>query len=119
MALFLNTRGRAHLGLALCDRCRRKFPIDDLVVEPDTGLRVCVEDRDERDPWRLPPRRVESQHLPFVRPETPLTIDAPYEPTPLPVASDPWPPEAGPPVETGPDDLVFEVTSNTSTISEG
>lgn len=36
------------------------------------GLRVCVDDMDEFDPYRLPARQTERINLPFVRPDVPL-----------------------------------------------
>lgn len=72
--IFLDTRGRQSLGIGLCDRCKRKFPIDDLMPDPNSpGLRVCRVDIDDFDPYRLPARAPEDITLPFVRPETPLT----------------------------------------------
>lgn len=67
MALFLNTKGRSTLGIGVCARCYRKFSLDDLVDDFETGLKVCVDDADEKDPWRKPPRQTETITLPFVR----------------------------------------------------
>jgi len=73
MPLFLNTRGRETLGIGICSRCSRKFPLDQL--QPDTnypGLRVCRADLDSIDPYRLPPRQTENITLPFMRTDTPI-----------------------------------------------
>jgi hypothetical protein len=39
------------------------------------GLRVCREDLDQLDPYRLPPRQPDTITLPFVRPDTPIGTD--------------------------------------------
>lgn len=73
MTLFLDTEGQTTLGIGLCDRCKRKFPLAELLRDPNSpGLRVCVEDRDQFDPWRLPARQSERINLPFVRPDEPM-----------------------------------------------
>lgn len=70
MAIWLDTRGRSTLGIGICDRCRRKMSIEDLYPDGNSpGLRVCLEDRDELDPYRLPARQPEKITLPFVRPD--------------------------------------------------
>jgi hypothetical protein len=77
MPLYLNTRGNSNLGIGICDRCRQKFPIDQLQEDRNTpGLRVCAADNDEFDPWRLPARTSEDITLPFYRPDVPLGITA-------------------------------------------
>lgn len=78
MPLFLDTRGKAFAAIAVCDRCSRKFPLEELMPDPNfPGLRVCRDDLDELDPYRLPARQTERITLPFVRPDTQLT-SAPY-----------------------------------------
>jgi hypothetical protein len=73
MGLFLDTRGLAYAGIAICDRCARKFPIGELMPDRNyPGLRVCKDDLDELDPYRLPARQTERITLPFVRPDVPL-----------------------------------------------
>lgn len=72
---FLNTTGQPTLGIGICDRCKKKFPLAYLSSDPNTpGLKVCDKDRDEYDPYRLPARQPESVVLPFVRPDEPLTV---------------------------------------------
>lgn len=55
MSIFLNTRGKPSLAIALCARCGFKFPIGDLWPDRDNpGLMVCRRDNDRADPWRAP-----------------------------------------------------------------
>ena len=76
MSLFLDTRGLAYAGIGICDRCSRKFPIGDLMPDPNSpGLRVCKVDVDELDPYRLPARQTERITLPFVRPDVSVATD--------------------------------------------
>ena len=76
MSIWLDTRGRSTLGIAVCARCSRKMSLDELFSDPNSpGLRVCREDLDELDPYRLPPRQPDNITLPFVRPDLPLNTD--------------------------------------------
>ena len=76
MGLYLDTRGLAYAGIGICDRCSRKFPIGELMPDRNyPGLRVCKEDLDELDPYRLPARQTERITLPFVRPDVPIATD--------------------------------------------
>ena len=76
MGLWLDTRGRTTLGIGTCDRCKRKFSLDDLHKDPNyPGLRVCIDDLDLYDPWRLPPRKEEKIALPFVRSDESVATD--------------------------------------------
>lgn len=60
MPRFLNTRGKASLAIAVCDRCRTKRAYVDLTSDPNApGLRVCPSCRDGLDPYRLPARQTE------------------------------------------------------------
>ena len=71
---FLNTSRNAFVGIGICDRCQRKFPITALRSDGNSpGLKVCAEDFDSLDPYRLPARQAEGINLPFVRPDVPLT----------------------------------------------
>lgn len=77
MSLFLNTRGESVLGIGICARCSKKFPL--LQLQPDRnspGLLVCEKDNDEFDPYRLPPRQPDNIVLPFNRPDLPLDVPA-------------------------------------------
>jgi len=76
MSIYLDTRGRSTLGIGLCARCSRKMSLDELFSDPNSpGLRVCREDLDNLDPYRLPPRQPDNITLPFVRPDSPLNTD--------------------------------------------
>lgn len=73
MPVFLDTTGRSSLAIGICGRCSRKFPIDDLMPDPNyPGLRVCRQDLDDYDPYRLPARQTEDITVRFPRPDTPL-----------------------------------------------
>lgn len=75
MAIWLDTRGRSTLAIGVCDRCRRKMSLEELYSDPNSpGLRVCLEDRDEYDPYRLPARQPEKITLPFIRPDADIAV---------------------------------------------
>lgn len=75
MPIFLNTEGNASLAIGVCDRCNRKFPIDELRPDPNSpGLRVCADDLDIFDPWRLPARRTEDVTVRNPRPDERLSL---------------------------------------------
>jgi hypothetical protein len=70
MPVYLDTRGNSVLSIAVCDRCNRKFPYVDLMPDPNfPGMRVCAEDKDNFDPWRLPAIQTENIALRFPRPD--------------------------------------------------
>lgn len=76
MSIYLDTRGKSVLGIGICARCSRKMSITELFSDPNSpGLRVCREDLDNLDPYRLPPRQPDNIVLPFVRPDTPIGTD--------------------------------------------
>jgi hypothetical protein len=76
MSIWLDTQGKSVIGIGVCDRCRRKMSLTDLFSDPNSpGLRVCSEDLDQLDPYRLPARQTENIVLPFVRPDAPLSSD--------------------------------------------
>lgn len=73
MPVFLDTRGKTVLSVAICDRCRMKRPYVDIVSDPNSpGLRVCKDCVDEFDPWRLPARMTENITIQHPRPDEPL-----------------------------------------------
>lgn len=70
MPLFLDTRGQPTLGIGLCARCSRKFPLAKLSPDPNyPAMMVCAEDRDNYDPYREAPRQPDNITLPFTRPD--------------------------------------------------
>lgn len=73
MSIWLDPWGKTTYGIGICDRCRRKFSLDDLQPDPNSpGLRVCKDDADVVDPYRLPPRVPENITLAFARPDVDL-----------------------------------------------
>lgn len=73
MTVFLDTTGNASLAIGICGRCSRKFPIGELLPDPNyPGLRVCEADKDNFDPYRLPARQPENIALRYARPDTPI-----------------------------------------------
>ena len=74
MPRYIDTRGKSSAAIAVCGRCGEKFPIGELRPDPNSpGVRVCAEDLDALDPWRLSPRQVENISLEFPRPDLPLS----------------------------------------------
>ena len=74
MALYLDTTGKSSVAIAVCDRCRFRFALDDLKTDRDKpGLRVCDECNDQIDAWKLTPRATEDITLRYPRPDEPLT----------------------------------------------
>ena len=70
MPVYLDTRGNSVLSVAICDRCSRKFAYVDLMPDPNfPGMRVCKDDLDKFDPWRLPAIQTENITLRFPRPD--------------------------------------------------
>ena len=70
MSVYLDTRGNSVLSVAVCDRCNRKFAYVDLMPDPNfPGMRVCKDDLDNFDPWRLPAIQTENIALRFPRPD--------------------------------------------------
>ena len=77
MPVYLDTRGNSVLSVAICDRCSRKFAYTELMPDPNfPGMRVCKDDLDNYDPWRLPARQTENIALRFPRPDTPIGLPA-------------------------------------------
>ena len=72
---YLETTGKQVLSVAICDRCKFKFPYEELQPDPNfPGLRVCSADTDWRDPYRLPARQTETITLRHPRPDEPLVV---------------------------------------------
>ena len=77
MPIYIDTRGNSVLSVAICDRCSRKFAYVDLMPDPNfPGMRVCKDDLDKYDPWRLPARQTENISLRFPRPDAPVGTQA-------------------------------------------
>ena len=75
MPVYLDTRGNSVLSVAICDRCNRKFAYVDLMPDPNfPGMRVCKDDLDKYDPWRLPARQTENIALRFPRPDVSVAV---------------------------------------------
>lgn len=63
------------LSIAICDRCKFKYPYLQLRADGDKpGLRVCEKCWDQRDPYRLPPRQPEAIALRFPRPDVSIAV---------------------------------------------
>jgi hypothetical protein len=70
MPIYIDTRGNSVLSIGICDRCNRKMAYVDLMPDPNfPGMRVCKEDLDQYDPWRLPAIQPENITLRHPRPD--------------------------------------------------
>lgn len=75
MPIWLDTRGKSRLAIGICGRCSVKFPMAELMPDPNyPGLYVCKDDLDVFDPWRLPARQSEPLLYGPVRPDVSLPI---------------------------------------------
>ena len=73
MSLFIDPTGATTFGLGICARCSRKMKLEDLYDDPNApGLKVCLDDLDDFDPYRLAARPTEEINLLYVRPDRPL-----------------------------------------------
>ena len=82
MAIYLDTRGQPTLGIGICGRCSRKFPLAELQSDRNSpGLMVCAADNDQLDPYRLPARQADRIVLPFCRPDVSIDTDPAGLPT--------------------------------------
>lgn len=76
MSRFLDPTGQPTYGLGLCARCSRKMFLSELWSDPNSpGLKVCRDDLDQYDPYRLAPRAPDQIVLPFVRPDVSVATD--------------------------------------------
>lgn len=79
MPKFLRTDGNAPLSIFICPRCKFKRAYVDMVTDLNTGLKVCrFGCQDEKDPYRLPTRKVENISLRYPRPDEDISNDDPY-----------------------------------------
>lgn len=73
MGVYLDTRGKSSLAIAICDRCKLKAAWSDLTTDPNyPGLRVHPDCADQYDPYRLPARTPEVITLSWARPDASL-----------------------------------------------
>ena len=73
MSVFLDPSGESTFGIGICARCSRKMKLEDLYDDPNaTGLKVCLDDLDDFDPYRLAARPTEEINLLYVRPDRQL-----------------------------------------------
>ena len=73
MALYLPVKTGGTSAIAVCDRCHKKAYYDDLVPDGNSpGLRVHMDCRDVKDPYRYPARKTEVISLRFPRPDSDL-----------------------------------------------
>ena len=88
MPRYLDTSGKSSLAIGVCGRCGVKMPIGELMPDPNTpGVRVCRDDLDQLDPWRLAPRPSDRITVQFARPDTDLTPGPVTLPIPI---TRPW-----------------------------
>lgn len=77
MPRFLDPTGHSTYGIGVCARCYRKMSLDDLYDDPNyPGLKVCQQDLDDYDPYRLPPREPDQVNLRFTRPDVPVVASS-------------------------------------------
>lgn len=73
MPVFLDPTGKSTFGIGICARCSKKMFLEDLYDDPNApGLKVCIDDLDDYDPYRLAARPTEEINLNYVRPDTPV-----------------------------------------------
>lgn len=64
------------IALAMCARCNLYFPYQRLQSDPNSpGLRVCRDDLDQYDPYRLPARSADPLALRYPRPDVSIAVD--------------------------------------------
>lgn len=82
MPRYLDTRGRTTLAIGICARCSVKYPLDELLPDPNAPGLLCCPDGclDELDPYRLPARIGEKVSVDHPRPDVSLLDEGP---TPL------------------------------------
>jgi len=80
MPRFLDTRGYADIAIAVCDRCKMKYPHSVLRPDPNfPGLQVCDTGcADQFDPYRLPARKTERITIRFPRPDVSVAANDDY-----------------------------------------
>lgn len=101
MPIYLDTRTRANLAIAVCARCAFKFPQEMLFKDGNIpSLRVCRQCWDPINPYRLPPHPTDNLALEWTRPNPVLVMEnAPYDPNTM----EPWLDTVGEGVDVEPD----------------
>jgi hypothetical protein len=80
MPRFINTKGQPTLGIGICQRCQTKRRLADLVEDGNIKKFMVCDPLlspgcwDMYDPWRLPAPPPDRLELPFVRPDSDITI---------------------------------------------
>ena len=76
MSIFLDTRGKRSLAIAICGRCGIKYPHDQLRSDPNSPGLMCCPDGclDRFDPYRLSPRPADRIALNWARPDVSLGV---------------------------------------------
>ena len=70
MPLYLDTRGNTVVSVGICDRCKFKMPVSEMVTDPNSpGLRLHEHCRDNYDPYRLAPRGPDQVTIQHPRPD--------------------------------------------------
>lgn len=76
MPMFINTRGKPSLAIGICDRCRLKMALSDMVSDPNSpGLRVHARCADGFDPYRLSMPSPEVIAVRFARPDASVAVE--------------------------------------------
>lgn len=75
MSRYLRTKSKSNVAIAVCDRCKMKCALADMIPDGDSpGIRVCgVKCRDNLDPYKLPARQTEDISLRYPRPDVPVS----------------------------------------------
>ena len=78
MPIFIDPTGNPTFGIGICARCQKKMPLHELYSDPNSpGLKVCIDDLDQYDPYRLAPRAPDRITLPFYRVDADLSTGGP------------------------------------------
>ena len=80
MPRYLPVSSHGKVAVAVCGRCGFKVSYNDLRQDRNiTGLMVCKDCCDTKDPYKLPARRAENITLRHPRPDEPLVCPLPEE----------------------------------------
>jgi len=68
-----------NIAIVICMRCGFKFPYRALMFDGDIPkLRVCQDCRDDKDPYKLPPRQADPVALRYARPDRSIVEHSPF-----------------------------------------